>query len=100
GLNMPFIANFGQIDPAVAYYAPTFAGTVYVTCDGRIVYSLPGKTAAASAVRLSRKTGRTHWSSAETPVGRHAPAQGRDPASSGVSYFLGSDTARWRSGLP
>src|SRR6266496_5489849 len=46
GLRIPFIANSGQIDAAVSYYAPTFAGTVFVTRDGRIVYSLLAETRA------------------------------------------------------
>ena len=29
GIGIPFIANSGQTDPAVAYYAQTFAGTVF-----------------------------------------------------------------------
>src|SRR5262249_26137055 len=28
GLRLPFIANVGQVDARVAFYAPTFAGTV------------------------------------------------------------------------
>ena len=27
-LTVPFVANTGQSDPRVAYYAPTFSGTV------------------------------------------------------------------------
>ncbi len=40
-LQMPFIANEGQYDERVAFYARTFGGTVFVTKDGDIVYSLP-----------------------------------------------------------
>ncbi|MCR4319353.1 MAG: hypothetical protein NUV74_03335, partial [Candidatus Brocadiaceae bacterium] len=40
-LQMPFIANEGQTDAKVAFYANTFGGTVFVTKDGDIVYSLP-----------------------------------------------------------
>lgn len=40
-LQMPFIANEGQLDERVAFYARTFGGTVFVTKDGEIVYSLP-----------------------------------------------------------
>ncbi|MCR4322455.1 MAG: hypothetical protein NUV74_19260 [Candidatus Brocadiaceae bacterium] len=40
-LQMPFIANEGQTDEKVAFYANTFGGTVFVTKDGDIVYSLP-----------------------------------------------------------
>ena len=40
-LKVPFIANQGQHDQSVRFYAPTFGGTVFVTDDGEIVYSLP-----------------------------------------------------------
>ncbi|MGH9367523.1 MAG: hypothetical protein ACRD3M_07600, partial [Thermoanaerobaculia bacterium] len=96
-VHIPFIANSGQTDPAVAYYAPTFAGTVFVTRDGRIVYSLPGGKASASAGRSPGRTG--GWSLTETVVGGRARPSGGDRASTRVSYFLGNDPARWRSGL-
>src|SRR3990167_131564 len=40
-LQIPFIANNGQVDKQVKYYANTFGGTVFVTKDGEIVYALP-----------------------------------------------------------
>ena len=40
-LQIPFIANEGQADKKVAFYANTFGGTVFVTKEGEIVYSLP-----------------------------------------------------------
>ena len=40
-LQMPFIANNGQVDEQVEFYAKTFGGAVYVTKDGEIVYALP-----------------------------------------------------------
>ena len=40
-LPMPFIANNGQMDGQVAFYANTFGGTVFVTKEGEIVYVLP-----------------------------------------------------------
>ena len=40
-LQMPFIANKGQVDEQVRFYAKTFGGTVFVTKDGEIVYALP-----------------------------------------------------------
>ncbi|MBW7899075.1 hypothetical protein B188_26530 [Candidatus Brocadiaceae bacterium B188] len=40
-IQMPFIANEGQADERVAYYAKTFGGTVCVTKEGKIVYLLP-----------------------------------------------------------
>ena len=101
GVRIPFIANSGQTDPAVAYYAPTFAGTVFVTRDGRIVYSLPGKKASASGGRSPvKREARAGWSLTETAVGAGARPSGVDRASTGVSYFHGSDPARWRTGVP
>lgn len=40
-LQMPFIANNGQINEGVCFYAKTFGCTVFVTKEGEIVYSLP-----------------------------------------------------------
>jgi hypothetical protein len=41
GLRLPFIENQGQTDARVAFYAPTFAGTLFVTRQGEMVYVLP-----------------------------------------------------------
>lgn len=91
-IGIPFIANSGQIDPAVAYYAQTFAGACFVTQDGRIVYSLAGERALVG--RSSNQKRRPGWSLSETTVGGRAHPMGSDPASTGVSYFLGGDPAR------
>jgi hypothetical protein len=97
GIRIPYIANSGQTDPAVAYYAQTFAGTVFVTRDGRIVYSLPGEKDSASAARSSGRRG--GWSLIERPVGARTHPRGSDRSPTGVSYFLGDDPTRWGSGL-
>jgi hypothetical protein len=39
-VRLPFIANQGQVDAQVAYYAPTFASTLFVTRRGELVYAL------------------------------------------------------------
>jgi hypothetical protein len=57
-LQMPFIANNGQVDEQVAFYAKTFGGTVFVTKEGEIVYALPsGRDVPAGA---SPEAGRGH----------------------------------------
>src|SRR5262249_57362743 len=48
-LAVPFVQNSGQSDPRVAYYAPTFSGTVFVTGDGALVYALPAPERRAEA---------------------------------------------------
>ena len=41
GLQIPFIENQGQVkDKSVRFYANTFAGTVFITDKGEIVYSM------------------------------------------------------------
>src|SRR5512135_2666487 len=101
GVRIPFIANSGQTDPTVAYYAPTFVGTVFVTRDGRIVYELPGEKASGLGERFpDKRVSKDGWSLTETFIGGRARPSGRDSASTRVSYFLGNDPARWNSGLP
>ena len=39
-LNIPFIENVGQFDDRVRFCAETYAGVVFVTEQGDIVYSL------------------------------------------------------------
>jgi len=50
-LYMPFIANKGQMDERVKFYANTFGGTVFVTKDGEIVYALPNNSSEQEAGR-------------------------------------------------
>ncbi len=57
-LPMPFIANNGQVDGQVAFYAKIFGGTVFVKKDGEIVYSLPsGRDVTGGS---SQESGRGH----------------------------------------
>ena len=92
-LPMPFIENAGQVDATIAYYAPTFGGTVWVTHAGEVVYSLPGKSDEA------RGPESVHFS--ETLSGGVVDGVvGLDPSATRVSYFLGRDESGWRRGIP
>src|SRR5215510_12542174 len=48
-LTVPFVENAGQSDPRVAYYAPTFSRTAFVTRQGEVVYALPARAHRAQA---------------------------------------------------
>jgi len=86
-VRVPFVENRGQLDKRVAYSAPTFFGTVFVTRDGKLVYSLPKDRSAG-------------WTLTETLVaGKPHPTAG-PRAATGVSYFHGNDPKRWQSDLP
>ena len=57
-LQIPFIANNGQVDDRVVFYANTFGGTVFVTKDGDIVYTLPNNSAELGVQSLEGKNDR------------------------------------------
>jgi len=76
GLSLPFIANAGQTDPSVGFYAQTFAGTVYVTRQGELVYSLP-----------PAKPGERGWTLVERFKDGKAQAAGLNANASQVSYI-------------
>jgi hypothetical protein len=103
GLAVPFEQNTGQFEPEVAYLAKTFAGSVFVTRDGRLVYSLPGKAietapddAATTATRL-RKQRRPErgpgWALEERLLdARPLAPQGTTPAVTHVTRFTPKGT--------
>jgi hypothetical protein len=95
GLRVPFIANQGQVDAPVAYYAPVFAGTLFITRQGELVYSLRGRTVEGPDGRSGRAAG-PGWTLTETLVADPVHPAGQDRSDTGISYFIGNDPARWR----
>src|SRR5262245_63237089 len=93
-LAVPFVENAGQGDPRVAYYAPTFSGTVFVTDVGDLVYALPapGHRAQSAGVREPANG----WTLTESFVGGHPTPIGAHPAATHVSVFAGDDSSRWQ----
>lgn len=94
-LSVPFVANHGQTDREVAFFASARAGTTFVTRNGRIVHSLPGRSAPDRAHRNV-----SNWSLTESFVGGHAKPRAGTPAVTRVSYFLGDNPKDWRSEVP
>jgi len=62
-IQIPFVANNGQVDAQVKFYANTFGGTVFVTKEGEIVYALPNNN-SESGVESLESDGRRHRSEA------------------------------------
>ena len=87
-LQMPFIANQGQItDPGVRFFARTFAGTVFVTDANQLVYSLPAAGAGDAPLR---------WAFRESFRGAKSPhPRGADPSEIRVSHYKGYDPQGW-----
>src|SRR5262245_61126116 len=93
-LAVPFVENAGQSDPRVAYYAPTFSGTVFVTRQGEVVYALPAPGGRAQAAEVREPA--SGWTLTESFVGGRPTPVGAHPAATHVSVFAGSDPTSWR----
>src|SRR5262249_43189051 len=93
-LAVPFVENAGQSDPRVAYYAPTFSGTVFVTGEGEVVYALPAAGHRAHAERLEEPA--SGWTLTESFVDGHPMPVGAHPAPTHMRVFVGDDCARWQ----
>jgi hypothetical protein len=109
GLRMPFIENRGQVSEEVSFYAKTFGGTLYITRQGELVYSLPKieqkeRTSADQDVNRRGSIGRQITGVAvirESFVGaKVVEVKGEERAETEVSYFRGRDPKKWRSGIP
>jgi len=117
-LQMPFVANEGQIDGHVSFYAKTFGGTVFVTKKGEIVYSLPmnswesgvensetqgegsgneirSSENKARNQKLNPKSNTTGIALKEEIVGAQVrTVQGEQPSVTKVNYLKGNDPSQ------
>ncbi len=119
-ISVPFVPNAGQWDARAAFAAQTFAGTLFVTKTGELVYSLPGRIIAEPLMgerTVDRKSPPQHarqrrpgWVLCETlgdsngqPRGTHgSPLNspfGNRPMQGNVSYSIGADPARHAGNL-
>ncbi len=96
-VQLPFVENVGQLaNEGIRFYAKTFAGTVYVTTVGQLIYALPqGAPAGATG-------GKNQWSvvTEECVGGSGAAPRGRERSAARANFFLGRDAARWKTGVP
>ena len=91
-IHIPFIANDGQINRDVMFYAKTFSGTVFVTKDAEIVYDLPynknGETTASIFLRE------------EFGDGHIKTIVGEEQAATRINVFRGNDPSLWKNHVP
>ena len=91
-LKVSFINNQGQADKRVKFYAHTVGGTVFITDDGKIVYSF-------LAIE-NEKPARGFVLKEELVDGNVARVKGERKAITNVNYFKGNDPSKWKRNLP
>jgi len=91
-LQIPFIENVGQVgNKDVKYYAKTFAGTVFITKDGQIIYSIPKLEEDLNVGPLAIK---------EAFVGASVTdIKGEYAIMTKINYLKGKDPAHWRKNI-
>ena len=107
-LPAPFVPNAGQWSDEAAFAAQTFAGILFVTTDGRLVYRLPGSPGRPSAVReigAADSARAPSWVLTETLVDASGTAaaatpRGERPQAGRVGYLLGNDPRGHRDNVP
>ncbi|MBI5376436.1 MAG: SBBP repeat-containing protein, partial [Candidatus Schekmanbacteria bacterium] len=97
-LQIPFIENKGHIkDKAAKFYASTFAGNVYVTDEGQIIYGLVKED--SSNQKGDEKTYQM-VTLKETIIGAtKTNIKGESKSATQVNYFVGSKD-EWKTGIP
>ncbi len=111
GLQVPFVENQGQIkDRSVRFYANTFAGTVYVTDKGELIYDLPkresNKQEQEGKVENTADKRDKHFDSSTKSVAlretfsglKKADVRGVNRSITQVNYFKGNEDS-WKSNV-
>nr|NQU90564.1 hypothetical protein [Bacteroidota bacterium] len=103
GLLVPFIANQGQVDDNVKFYAPVFGGTVFITKDGEIVYTFintDNKRALANPGNPTNKATAGIALKEEILGSRSNTVSGEMQTQAKVNYFKGADPLKWQREIP
>lgn len=121
-LQIPFVVNKGQINETIKFYATTFGGTVFITKEGEIVYSLPvfkrkkdaylrdvknlknsTNQICSNTLKYSAQTVNTDAKDLQCLVvkeeifdGKVLQAEGEEKTITSVNYFKGNDPSLWK----
>jgi hypothetical protein len=91
-LPLYFVANRGQVDSRVLYYAATRGGTIYLTQDGIVCNTVrPGTSTASNRLVLRLNI--------EAKSGKSIVESGK-PAAGIVNYLIGNNPSAWLTGIP
>jgi len=102
-LQIPFISNQGQTDAVVRFYAPAFGGTVFVTDNGELVYSLPqlaGKATDSTPPAASPQPPAVLVLKEALAGAKVSEVTGEGQGVTTVNSFKGNDRSQWQHGIP
>jgi len=107
-LHIPFIENQGQMNDAIAFYAPVFGGTLFVTHENELVYSLsktegekgPEYFNSGKRIKLSREAVvRAVTLHEELVGGESTSSRGEGKKNSAINYFIRNDPSKWKKNI-
>ncbi|MFW2386756.1 MAG: hypothetical protein ACN4G0_00345, partial [Polyangiales bacterium] len=90
GLGVPFIENQGRHQPSVRFHADTFAGTFFVTEDGRLLLAVGSSESADDPLLIEQAWLRS----------RPGVAEGLIRSETVVHTSLGPDPENWQQDAP
>ncbi len=91
-IRMPFIKNVGQKNKKVSFYAKTLGGTLFITKDGKLVYSFS---------KHDEKNKYSILALEENLVGAKIKTiKGTKKSITKVNYFIGNDPKKWKKNIP
>jgi len=100
-LPLHFVANQGQLEPSVVYYAKSEGATVYCTEEGLVFGFAEGsislKFNAIAAPSLSLRAKRSNL---EAKQSLRIKPEARGELKGKVNYFIGNNPALWRTNIP
>jgi hypothetical protein len=103
-LPLHFVANRGQLDPSVVYYAKSEGATVYCTEEG-LVFGFTRElrnrvmSLRAEGEAISEKLG-FFTLTLKFSENRRVKPEARGELEGKVNYFIGNDPALWRTNIP
>ena len=100
-LPLHFVANQGQLNEAVVYYAKSEGVTVYCTEEG-LVFGFPEGSISLkfNAIANPSMSLRAQRSNPEAKQSRRVKPEARGKLEGKVNYFVGNDPALWQTDIP
>lgn len=94
-IQVPFIANEGQFDKNIRYYAHTFGGNVFITQSSEIIYSIPQLTKNSNNEKIFSLTIKEKFTGETNP-----PFFRGETAGTKINIFKGNDPLKWKRNIP